>query len=506
MKSTSLFRKYFSVFSFCMVLSIIILGAVLMVFASQYFQNDRYAMLERNARNAAVITAHEFTHFGLVGISGIYEVLALAMDVELFLTDTSGRVLYSAGTQSSMIRGATLPPEVVSEAAAYKFTGMGTLGDLFTELHYVVGVPVEAGGHVIGVIFASANARSQMIFLRELLNMFSFSAAVVLFIAFVLIYFITSNLVRPLKEMLLATQSFSKGDFSKRVQVSGYDELGQLAMAFNNMASTLASTETTRRSFVANVSHELKTPMTTIGGFIDGILDGTIPEEKHGQYLSVVAGEIKRLARLVRSMLDTARIETGELQINYTLFDVSEIVRKTVFNFEQTIEEKDLTLKGLDADKVWIWADIDLMHQVVYNLVDNAVKFVNDGGVITLHYQMDAQRTYMAIRNTGEGLEKSEVPLLFERFYKSDKSRSLNKSGVGLGLHIVKSIINYHRGEISVRAQAGEYTEFEICIPNPPKNVLKELEKENKEKARGKDKNAAYHDEGHTSQIEQPPQ
>ena len=511
MKSTSLFRKYFAIFSFCMVLSIIILGAVLMVFASQHFQEDqedRFTMLERNARNAALITAqnyHAFATFGIVdqrAISGIYEMLAYAMDVELFLTDTGGRVLYSAGEQSVMSRGAIIPAEVVSQAISSQFTAVGTLGNFFTEPHYIVGLPVHADGQVIGVIFACATADSQMIFLRELFNMFILSAAVVLFIAFVLIYFITSNLVRPLKEMLGATQSFSQGDFSKRVHVSGFDELGQLAMAFNTMASSLAATETTRRSFVANVSHELKTPMTTIGGFVDGILDGTIPQEKHGQYLNVVSNEVKRLARLVRSMLDTARIETGELSINYTLFDVSEIMRQTVFHFEQVIEEKNLNLHGLDADKIWVWADIDLMHQVIYNLVDNAVKFVNENGIITFHYQIDGQRTYIAIRNTGEGLDKAEVPLLFDRFYKSDKSRSLNKDGIGLGLHIVKSIVNYHKGEIFVRTSAGEYTEFEICIPNPPKNVLRELEKETKEKARAKDKGADA-GEGVSLQVEQ---
>jgi len=459
-----------------------------MVFASQYFQSDRFDMLERNARTAAEITAQNYHAFFHIvdqrGISEVYEILALGMDVELFFVRrTDGIVLYSAGPGGPRGLGESIPQEIVTQAVDSQFAGTGTLGGFFEEAHHVVGVPVHANGQVIGVVFACANTAGQMIFLRELLNMFTISAAVVLFVSFVLIYFITSSLIRPLKEMLGATQSFSQGDFSKRVQVGGYDELGQLAMAFNNMASTLAVTETTRRSFVANVSHELKTPMTTIGGFVDGMLDGTIPEEKHGHYLSLVSGEVKRLARLVRSMLDTARIETGELSLNPTLFDVSEIMRKTVFNFEQAIEEKKLTLEGLDADKVWVWADIDLMHQVVYNLVDNAVKFVNEGGVITFHYQTDAQRTYMAIRNTGSGLEKSEVPLLFERFYKSDKSRSLNKSGVGLGLHIVKSIINYHKGEIFVRTAEGEYTEFEICIPNPPKQVLKDHE--TKEKAKG---------------------
>ena len=180
-------------------------------------------------------------------------------------------------------------------------------------------------------------------------------------------------------------------------------------------------------------------------------------------------------------MLDTARIETGELHMNPTLFDISESIRQSVFSLEQTIEEKRVRIEGLETDKVMIWADMDLMHHVVYNLIENAVKFVNEEGVITFHYQQDAQRTYVAIRNTGEGLEKSEVPLLFERFYKLDKSRSLNKNGAGLGLHIVKSIVNYHKGEIFVRSEQGEYTEFEFCIPNPPKKTDKEKDREKRE-------------------------
>ncbi|MDR2909555.1 MAG: HAMP domain-containing histidine kinase [Oscillospiraceae bacterium] len=487
----SLFRKYFSIFSLCIVLSITVLGAVLMVFASQYFRGEQYQILERNAGHAAYVTSasYESNAIGVVepdAIADYYSIFSLAVGAEFLLTDTAGRVIYSS-TMGSSVEG-QIPEAAVREALLGHFADTGLLGGFFSDVHYVVGVPVMGFGEPVGTVFASASAESLSAFRVDLMRMFLISAAVVLFIAFVLIYFITSNLVRPLREMLLATQSFSQGDFTKRVQVSGFDELGQLAMAFNNMASSLAATETTRRTFVANVSHELKTPMTTIGGFVDGILDGTIPREKQDQYMHVVSNEVRRLSRLVHSMLDTARIETGEFRLVCVLFDISEIIRQTVLTFEQNIEEKQLNLKGLEADKIMVWADRDLMHQVVYNLVENAVKFVNEGGELSVRYQTDAQRTYVAIRNTGEGIDKSEAPRLFERFYKSDRSRSLNKNGVGLGLHIVKSIINYHKGEIFVRSEQGEYAEFEFCLPNPPKNVLKEMEKESREKDR-KEKN-----------------
>lgn len=471
MIKNSLFKKYFTVCSVCVSASIVILGVVLMVFASQYFERDKYDMLRRNAEIAAQVTAASYTSSSLGALNKpviitSYTILSESSGADLFLTNVAGEVRYSRQGFESV------PVEIVRHAiqnSVYEETG--TLGGTFAAPHYIVAVPVIAEGVPIGVLFASTSAADMSQLMRGLIEMFLISAVVVFVIAFILIYFITANLVKPLKEMLAATQSFSQGDFSKRVPVAGYDEIGQLAMAFNAMASTLASTEGSRRSFVANVSHELKTPMTTIGGFVDGILDGTVPQEKHEQYLQVVSNEVKRLSRLVRSMLDTARIEAGELQLAPTVFDISETVRQCVFTFEQAITDKQLEIVGLEADKILVCADRDLMHQVVYNLVENAVKFVDQGGTISVSYRTEGRMVCVAIRNTGQGLEKQEIPQLFERFYKSDKSRSLNKNGVGLGLHIVKSIVNYHNGEIVVRSVEGEYTEFEFSVPAAPKNA-----------------------------------
>ncbi|MEG1044241.1 MAG: HAMP domain-containing sensor histidine kinase, partial [Oscillospiraceae bacterium] len=252
-----------------------------------------------------------------------------------------------------------------------------------------------------------------------------------------------------------------------RVHVEGYDEIDRLAMAFNNMASSLATLESTRRSFIANVSHELKTPMTTISGFIDGILDGTIPPEKHNHYLHIVSDEVKRLSRLVRSMLNIARIEAGEMSINPSGFDVNDLICRTVFIFEQAIETKNLEIKGLDVDKIMVEGDNDLIHQVVYNLIENAVKFVNQDGYIEFIYDTNREggKTYIGIKNSGEGFSKEEMPKLFDRFYKTDKSRSLDKNGVGLGLHIVRSIINLHNSDIMVKSVKGEYCEFGFDLP-----------------------------------------
>lgn len=466
----SLFRKYFTIFTVTSICSILILGIILMLFASRYFQAEKYELLERNAQRAAIVTANNYMDNENRSVDRpllmvAYSVLASAIDAEIFLTDLGGGVLLGAGAPEASREGLVITQEIIRQAVQGTYRNTTMMDGVFSSPRYVVGVPVYAGDKAIGVLFAASSTYMFDAFTRNLASMFILSAAFVLLVSVIVAYAVTSRMVRPLKDMLAATQSFSQGDFSRRVPVSGYDEVGQLAMAFNNMANTLATTEQTRRLFIANVSHELKTPMTTISGFVDGILDGTIPAEKHNQYLQVVATEVKRLSRLVRSMLDTARIEAGELGVNPVTFDISEIIRQTIFSFEQSVEEKRLEMRGLDTDKIMVTADIDLIHQVIYNLVENAVKFVNEDGYIEFRYQCDGERTYVCIRNSGEGFEPEEARQLFERFYKSDRSRT-NKSGVGLGLHIVKTIIKYHNGEIEARSEKDRYTEFEFWIPN----------------------------------------
>ena len=326
-----------------------------------------------------------------------------------------------------------------------------------------IGLP---NGQITGFVFISSSASSLNNFLWQLLNMFLLSSLTMVVIAFIVIYFVTARMVKPLRDMLAATQSFSRGDYTVRVQVNSNDEIGQLANEFNYMAEVLARNETMNRSFVANVSHELKTPMTTIGGFVDGILDGTIPEEKHHQYLEVVSGEVKRLSRMVRSMLDLAKIEAGEMKLNPAEFDLNSTVCRVIFSFEQAIEAKRLDVIGLDVDKVMVSADPDLMHQVIYNLIDNAVKFVNEDGYIEVKYHSDGARTLVAIRNSGAGIGAQDLPNVFERFYKTDRSRSKDKTGVGLGLYIVRTVIRLHGGEIHVSSKEGEYTEFAFSIPS----------------------------------------
>ena len=485
----SLFTKYFTLCSTIILGSMAILGAVLLVFASQYFRLERERLLLRNAIGASNIFANEYVNRVDQGgarrevVLSYFQLLGGGVDANIFLTNVEGKTLVTTD-KTDIVEGVVIPQNVlqfISERGS--FSELGTLRGLYSSEYYTVGVPVTIEGMgIIGYVFASSSAAALSVFLTEMLKMFSISALIVLAISFVVVYIITRQMTRPLREMAAAARKFGKGDLSMRVPVRDSDEMGQLAVAFNNMASSLATTEKMRRSFVANVSHELKTPMTTIGGFIDGILDSTIPPEKQEYYLHIVSEEVKRLSRLVRSMLDISKIEAGEMTIKPVEFDINEIMCRTIFAFDQRIEAKKLDIRGLDVGKVMVLADPDMLHQVLYNLVDNAVKFVNTEGYIAVSYKNEGGLTYISVRNSGEGIPKEEVASVFDRFYKTDKSRSLDKQGVGLGLYIVKTIINLHHGDIIVNSVEGEYCEFVFSVPSgtAPKEKKKQRIEENR--------------------------
>lgn len=484
----SLFGKYFAICSSMMLLCIVTLGTVLTVGAAQYFTMDKYELLGKNASHAAQLTGGRLIKASnqyIIShdiVSG-YRILSEAIGADIFLVDLSGKTILCTHEDPCIHTTYLIPSHIMQAASKGQFREMGRLGGIYTdESYFTVSAPVlSKDGDVAGVVFASSSAKSLTVFLLLVLRVFGFSSLFFMLAALVIMYFVTKRLVSPLTDMVKATHSFSSGDFTIRVPVEGYDEIAQLAISFNNMASSLAMLESVRRSFMANVSHELKTPMTTIAGFIDGMLDGTIPPEKQKYYLQTVSNEVKRLSRVVLSMLNIARMEAGELSMQPVVVDINDIICRTVFTFERQIEEKRLEVRGLDGDKMLVEADEDLIHQVVYNLVENAVKFASPGGYIEASYAAEGGIVYIGIKNSGDGISKDEISRVFDRFYKSDKSRSLDKNGVGLGLHIVRSIMNLHKGEVIVRSMDGEYCEFVFTLRAAGQKGRKQLaEKQNK--------------------------
>ena len=503
--SRTLFTKYLFVTSAVIIVSFIIFGVILVSIVAGRWQGERQQLLVDNVSGVAERAgSYIVAHTNEDGTPGDYQVSAAAstslkasmavigesIGCELFIVDAQNNVLLCAEEDAPGIAGSAdgvvvackhrdaLPPEFFSKAieearrsSKGDYRATGTLGGIYLEEQYVVGVPIitkDADGQavVVGMAVAASSARSVKEFKKAITNVVIFAIIIASLVSFAAVYVITYQQVKPLRDMATVVSRFAGGDFSVRAPVTDDTEVGQLANAFNNMAVSLASSEAMRRSFVANVSHELKTPMTSISGFIDGILDGTIPDQQRNHYLEIVSAEVKRLSRLVRSMLDLSRIDSGDMKLNKSRFNLTKTVTGALLSFERMIEEKNIDVQGMEhVRSLYVNGDPDLIHQVVYNLLDNAVKFTNKGGFISIRIYSRERRAYVRIANSGIGIPSDELPHVFERFYKTDKSRSHDKSGVGLGLFIVKTIISLHGGGIEARSSEGSYCEFEFYIP-----------------------------------------
>ncbi|MBQ7874040.1 MAG: HAMP domain-containing histidine kinase [Oscillospiraceae bacterium] len=478
----SLFNRYFAICSAVILATVTLMGGLVIGFSATYFGETSQESLRKNAEQAAQITLagmedYNYLKVPVATVQNGYRIISATTESYIFLVNLDGKTLICSEGENCNHRTYSISEDVMEKAISGEYDGSGTLGGIYDTSHYTVGIPIKHHDETLAVLFASTEATDVWYFIMDLMDIIFFCALIATVISSVAIYFVTNKMTRPLREMAAAAKSFSTGDFTVRVQAEGEDEIAQLARSFNHMADSVADLESVRRSFIANVSHELKTPMMTIGGFIDGILDGTVPDEKRRQYLEVVSEEIKRLSRMVKSMLSIARIEAGDMKLNPTNFDINELVCRTVFAFEQKIEAKNLEIMGLESDEVYVSADSDLIHQVIYNLIDNAVKFVDEGGCISFAYTVKDGSVFVSVKNTGAGIAQQELPRLFDRFYKTDKSRSLDKTGVGLGLYIVQTIVNQHKGDLLVKSVEGEYTEFTFSVPAADPKAVKEMNK-----------------------------
>ncbi len=342
----------------------------------------------------------------------------------------------------------------------------GTLGGFYEKENYVVALPLTVSETVIGYVFVAQDSTTALDAWQTLLPMFFLICLAVLLLALMMSYAYARHLAQPLRAMAAAARYFGHGDLSVRVEDTGRDdELGELTEAFNSMADSLEKSEEKRRDFIANVSHELKTPMTTIAGFADGILDGTIPPESQARYLQTISSETKRLSRMVRSMLELSRLQAEDRSaLRQKSFDISEVLRLTLINFADKIDERNLDVNfQVPEEPMHVLGDSDAITQVVYNLLDNAIKFSSDGSSLGIFLWKDNQKAYVSIQNHGPTIPEAEIPLLFDRFHKADRSRSRNRDGVGLGLYIVKTILNNHGEDIAVTSRDG-VTDFVFTL------------------------------------------
>lgn len=391
-------------------------------------------------------------------------------DMIIFIVDKDGEVILTDSNAGNSIISSKISDEAIAQLNQGKeYSGYNTLNGMLSTSYLYCACPVYAtdGETVVCSVFTCSSSASVRSMVANTMKILIMASLWVFLAALIALYFITERITSPLKSMSRAAKRFSNGQFDVRVPVNGRDEVAELAVAFNQMADGLQNLEEMRRSFLANVSHDLKTPMTTIAGFIDAILVGAIPPEQQTEYLERIKSEVLRLSRLVRQLLDISRIQAGERKFECVDFDICEIARQILLSFEQKIDQKQLEVEfDCDSDNMLVNSDKDAIHQILYNICDNAVKFSRDKGLLKLavHHTKD-KKIAVSVYNEGVGIPEEDLPFVFERFYKSDKSRGLDKTGVGLGLYISKTTINALGEDIKVESEHGKFCRFIFTLP-----------------------------------------
>ena len=464
-----------------MAVAVILLTALLLVgvsfqLLSKHFLTDKVIdRLKNESRTIAQVAAAYSNDSTLTG-KGFLINLSVASQIsgsDFVLCDDRGKLLLcSDAPMGCAHQGLSITSRNYVEQLLQKdfVVSTGFVEGLYEDERYVVSTPIRdsASGRVLGIVIVSTPTADTVAMLDRLSDLYLIVSLLVVLAAVAVVTYYAKRTSSPLRGMAQTATAFGHGDLKARANVpaGSSEELQELALAFNNMACSLEQSETQRKEFVANVSHELKTPMTTISGFVDGILDGTIPAAQQKQYLQIVSQETKRLSRLVRSMLDISRLqEEGRIPEEKKLrFEICECAGQMLITFEQKINDKQLEVEvDMPDHPVYTYACQDYISQVIYNLLDNAVKFCPTGGRLGLQIR-HSDKIYVSISNSGQTIPPDQLPLLFDRFHKLDKSRSENRDGWGLGLYIVRTLVCGHGENISVTSENG-ITEFTFTLP-----------------------------------------
>lgn len=477
--------SYFATTAAILIASTIALGLLQTGLSINYFARERQKgltdVVDVTAAQLEMMTAGKGNVELMLVETGerrqMVELINTTTNALLIFADENGNILTSVG-DAQELKAEVIPSKVLETMDTDKDVFIiGDLSGVYSYRRYTLGRKVQVGDSRLYILASSSNMGMSQ-YLWDTTSIFVLSAGMMMLFASVLSIVFTDRLTRPVRSITNAARQFGQGNLKVRVPVEGDTELAQLAQTFNSMATNLEAIDNSRSQFMGNIAHELRTPMTSIKGFVDGMLDGTIPPELQHHYLELVSQEAGRLARLVQNMLDITKLEAGEYEIHATAYDIWESLTGVVISDEQRIEDGKINIEGLAPVRTQVYADPDLIYQVVYNLMDNAIKFTPEGGSIQFAVTRQGGMVTTAITNSGRGIAPEALPFVFERFYKEDKSRSLNIKGAGLGLHICKVLVTMQGGSIGVDSKEGEWTKFYFSLPeNPPKALPKQKQK-----------------------------
>lgn len=453
----SLFGKLFTVYMGIILGSFILLAAILsQAFETYFIYQKKEIMLEQGEKITKQYAKAYYT--GIMDLEQLgfeMEVLDKYLDSMIWIVDANGRIYVVSRTENKEWLGQKLTYEQINEVFQGKIVTIeGKFGGYFKEPVLTVGYPIQIDGKAYGALFMHTPIPEIQKTVGELYKITLLCLGLSSLFSFFFIYFQSRRITQPMKEMNEVAKVIAGGDFQRRLEVVGKDEVGELANSFNYMAEELNKLEELRRGFIANISHDLRSPLTSIKGFVQAILDGTIPLEKQTTYLEIVLDETRRLTKMTNDIMDLTKMESGQMELEKDQFEINDVIRRVLDQFEQRILEKAVELHLILAEeKTMVFADREQIQRVIYNLLDNAVKFVPEEGTIWIETTVSVNKVYISVKNTGEPIPQEDIFYIWDRFHKGDRSRGKDRTGMGLGLSIVKQILKNHGESVKVENQ-----------------------------------------------------
>lgn len=387
------------------------------------------------------------------------------LSASLWIINPSGRMILSSRAPVNVERETVISGFDPTVTAGSHYT-IGNFWDSFTEEQLSVFAPITSGYKVRGYVVIHYPMSNIETSCNNLLNISYLMLIILFLLSLIILFFFTEMVYLPLRKITEATEQYANGNMHYEFQVESEDEMGYLAASLNYMASEIARAEDDQKKFVANVSHDFRSPLTSIKGYLEAMLDGTIPPELHEKYLKIVVNESDRLIKLTNSLLTLNNLNTKGMLLDISMFDINRTIRNTAASFEGTCKEKMIAIELiLTGDELYVNADVGKIQQVLYNLLDNAIKFSHQNSVIKIETTERHNKIFISVKDSGIGIPKDDLKFIWDRFYKSDLSRGKDKKGTGLGLSITKEIINAHGEHINVISTEGEGSEFIFTLP-----------------------------------------
>lgn len=464
----SLLKQLFQSYVITLIIGFSLLGLIVSkLFNQQLLDEKKALMIEQGEKISKEIVMSLYTgQIDDARLNESLEFLHKFLDAQIWLVDQKGQVYGVSSEEEEIYLGTMLPEEILDELNKKQIvTKQGRFYNQFSKNMLTIAYPIMFRGQVTGSILLHASLSEIE---QNMLRIYKLIAAVIfvtLAAAYGVLYVQTRKIIKPIKEMKEGARIISQGAFRQRISVNASEEIEELAQSFNEMAESIEKTEEKRRKFIADLTHDLRSPMTSIAGFIEGILDGVIPNEQQRKYLNIVLQESKRLIKMVNNLLELTQIQQGEVAIHKEKTELHELIKRIIVSFEAQVSNKNIHIECIwYSEQCWVLCDTAMIQRVIVNLLDNAIKFTPENHLIQISTKKVENKIYVQIRNTGIGLTESMLKQIWERFHKGDISRGKDKTGFGLGLSIVREIVLLHRENISVESVPDEYVQFTFTL------------------------------------------